>query len=137
MCHFKCIFFSEETYVAIGSFSHLFVILNANGDKILQLSLPDNIQSMALFSEKYSLIFVGCFDGCLYCIDFMTKQIIWKFVTANSIVSSPRFLQNKSAIVFGSYDENLYCLKIEVSFQKGNVNQIIVVCTVNDEKKSQ
>lgn len=87
----------------------------------MRLSLPDNIQSTAVFSERNSLIFVGCFDGCLYCIDFTTKQIIGKFVTANSIVSSPRFTQNKFAVVFGSYDENLYCLKVEVSIQRRNV----------------
>lgn len=123
--------FSEEIYVAVGSFSHLFVILNANGDEILKLSLPDNIQSTAVVSEMGSFIFVGCFDGYMYCIDFMKKQIFWKFSTGNSIVSSPRFSQNKSAIVFGSYDENIYCLRIKVGIFQKYLSHFKVILSYN------
>lgn len=93
----------------------MFVILDENGDEVLKLFLPDIIQITALVCEKNNLVFVGCFDGNMYCIDFMEKQEKWKFSTANSIVSGPRFCLENTAVVFGSYDENVYCIRIEVS----------------------
>lgn len=95
------------------------MVLDSKGDEAFKITLPDNIQTTALISETTNSIFVGCFDGCMYCLDLPNQRENWKFSTGNSIVSSPRFCQNKSAIVFGSYDENLYCLEIKVRY---NVN---------------
>lgn len=107
---------SNKWYAAIGSFSHLFVVLDESGDEILKLSLPENIQTTALISETSNSIFVGCFDGCLYCFDFIKNEEVWKFTTGNIVTSSARFCQKNCALVFGSYDEVVYCLRIYVSF---------------------
>lgn len=108
-------------YIATGSFSHLFVVLNENGEEVFKISLPDNVQCKSLISKTSNLIFIGCFDGYMYCFDFIKKKEIWKFPTGNCIVSSPQFCQDDSAITFGSYDEHVYCLRVEVCFNRNQL----------------
>lgn len=53
-------------------------------------------------------MFVGCYDGHLYCLDAGTGAILWKFLTADAIKSSPICVG--SSVIFGSHDKKLYCL---------------------------
>lgn len=126
--NFRVYFFSDKSYIAIGSFSHLFVVLDQHGKDMFNLNLPDNIQSMTLYSEIHNLLFIGCFDGCMYAINFQTGRISWKFSTGNSIVSSPKFCHKNSSILFGSYAQNIYCLQLKVSKTVGKVISTDILC---------
>ena len=53
------------------------------------------------------LIYVGDYDGKMYCLDKNGKKV-WEFQTDAEINSSANFYQDK--VLFGSQDARLYCL---------------------------
>ena len=53
-------------------------------------------------------VFVGCYDGRLYCFDENTGELIWKSdKTGGIIFSSPAVADGK--VFVGSHDKRLYC----------------------------
>ncbi|CAH0560356.1 unnamed protein product [Brassicogethes aeneus] len=102
--------FKNETYIAIGSFSNIFAVLNISGQKIFDLTLGDDIEATPQFSEKYKLLYIGCFDGLMYGISIKDKAVKWTFKTEERIKSQPCFCMENNALVFGSYDGFVYCV---------------------------
>nr|CAI5857336.1 unnamed protein product [Callosobruchus analis] len=100
----------NEVYIAVGAFSHIFVVLDERGVEIYKETFPDAIEGQPLLSNQGNTIFVGCFDGVMYCIDFIRKESVWKYKTGDRIKSGPTYCRSKTAIVFGSYDKVAYCL---------------------------
>lgn len=102
--------FQNKTLVAVGSFSHIFVVLDAiSGLEIAKFVLPDVIECQASLSFCSNLIYIGCFDGKLYCLDFIKKEIKWTYKTGDRIKCKATTCAD-SSIVVGSYDKFLYCL---------------------------
>nr|CAH7727624.1 unnamed protein product [Callosobruchus chinensis] len=100
----------NEVYIAVGAFSHIFVVLDERGAEIYKETFPDAIEGQPLLSNQRNTIFIGCFDGVMYCIDFIRKETVWKYKTGDRIKSTPSYCRSKTAIVFGSYDKVAYCL---------------------------
>lgn len=99
--------------VYIGSHSHLFAAIQLDtGQEVWSVRLPDRIESSACSDPSGSLVFVGCYDGCLYCLDGMDGRIRWKFPTGDAVKSSPT-CTDQGTVIFGSHDRTLYCLKTE------------------------
>ena len=53
-------------------------------------------------------VFVGSFDGKVYCLDAVTGVHIWNFTTSGAVRSSPAVADGK--VYVGSYNGKFYCL---------------------------
>lgn len=72
--------------------------------------MPDRIESSACCNSQADRVFVGCYDGNLYCLHASQGTILWKYQTADVIKSSP--VCSARNVFCGSHDKNLYCLDI-------------------------
>lgn len=79
-----------------------------SGGKLWTTELPDRIESSATCDTDGQNVFVGCYDGHLYCLDAASGEVRWKFLTGDAIKSSPICVN--SSVIFGSHDKKLYCL---------------------------
>lgn len=108
-------------FVAVGSFSNIFAIVNLDtGKELTKLVLPNAVESSCLVSSGENYVYIGCFDSKLYCVEVDTANIIWEYVTDDRIKNKPIFL-NKDAILFGSYDKNIYCISPKVTIHKSTL----------------
>lgn len=100
-------------FVTVGSHSHQLVTIDKNSLEVVSATeLPDRIESeVTAFGEDSGLI--GCYDGCLYCFDFATGAIKWKFNSQGMIKS--RAVVAGDAIIFGNYnyESNLWCIQVD------------------------
>ncbi|KAF5293950.1 hypothetical protein FQR65_LT10964 [Abscondita terminalis] len=103
--------------VAIGSFSHIFAILDCvSGDVLIQIGLPDAVESACCVSSCHKYVYTGCYDGNMYCIEATTGDIIWKYSTSDRIKCTPCLVEQHNSIIFGSYDKHLH----SVDYNLGN-----------------
>lgn len=101
--------FRDRGLVFIGSHSHLFSAVDfKSGREVWTVELPDRIESSACCDPAGHHVFVGCYDGKLYCLESRNGAIEWHFPTGDMVKSSPCWAG--SYVVFGSYDRHLYCL---------------------------
>ncbi|XP_057380679.1 beta-alanine-activating enzyme-like isoform X2 [Daphnia carinata] len=101
----------EIDAVFVGSHSHRFSAVRLDdGQEIWTTTLPERIESSATCDMDGSNIFVGCYDGHLYCLDSQTGRVSWRFKTGDAIKSSP--VCTGFSVIFGSHDRILYCLSV-------------------------
>jgi len=62
-------------------------------------------------SIRNGFVYMGDSDGIFHCVDAATGKPRWTFKTDSDISSGANFTQDK--VLFGSGDENLYCLSLE------------------------
>ncbi|KAJ3659027.1 hypothetical protein Zmor_010736 [Zophobas morio] len=128
----------EQILVAVGSFSHIFVVLDAvKGEEIAKFVLPDVIEASPCVSPCCSYLYVGCFDGCLYCLDFKNNSIKWFYPTCDRIKCKPALCQEFTSIVFGSYDKHVHCINTENGscVWKTSVEESVTATPVVEKKK--
>ncbi len=65
----------------------------------------------AAASVREGAVYVGDSDGLFHCVDAATGKKRWTFETESEIVSGANFTGER--VLFGSYDETLYCLSKE------------------------
>jgi len=53
-------------------------------------------------------VFVGSYDGKIYCLDEDDGSLIWSYLTGDDVDSSPAVADGK--VFVGSNDHNIYCL---------------------------
>lgn len=107
-----CLLKDNLAIVSVGSHSKLLFNVCVNtGDIISKLEIPDRIESQVIQVGECGI--VGCYDGYLYCFDFRTGVIKWKF-NSNGMIKC-RALLIDSYVIFGNYNEsdNLWCLNAE------------------------
>lgn len=76
-------------------------------------------------SVAHGAVYVGDIFGMFHCVDAATGKKRWSYETGDQVVSGANF--DGDQVLFGSYDENLYCLtkdgKLVWKFQtQGPVN---------------
>ncbi|RZB40712.1 acyl-CoA synthetase family member 4 -like, partial [Asbolus verrucosus] len=107
--------FTEENriVVAVGSFSHIFAVVDGvTGEEINKFVLPDVVESSPCLSPCHNYLYVGCFDGKIYCLDWRDGKIQWAYSTGDRIKCRPVLCQGSTSIVFGSYDKHVHCVNI-------------------------
>ena len=59
-----------------------------------------------------SVLYIGRIDGFMSALSLTKKDTLWTFETMGQISASPNigFINGKEAVVFGSYDNYLYCI---------------------------
>jgi outer membrane protein assembly factor BamB len=62
-----------------------------------------------------SVLYVGRIDGFMSALSLATGDTLWNFETMGQISASPNIgiLESRQAVVFGSYDNYLYCIDSE------------------------
>lgn len=96
--------------IYIGSHSHLISAINlSDGTEVWTVELPDRIESSAASNDSAEKIFIGCYDGSLYCLCANDGHILWKFQTGNAIKCSP------------------LCIGTPINFYWGNVIDLVIV----------
>lgn len=104
---------NNEMIVSVGSHSKLLLnILISNGKILSRIELPDRIESQVTQLNELNGV-VGCYDGYLYCFDFITGHIRWKFNSEGMIKC--RTLITGSLAIFGNYNpiNNLWCVNVD------------------------
>jgi outer membrane protein assembly factor BamB len=92
--------------VYIGSFDeNLYAIDLASGKERWRYKAGPIKSAVSVQGDA---VYVGDSDGMFHCVDAEKGTKRWKFETAAEIVSGANFAGD--AILFGSYDETLYCL---------------------------
>jgi outer membrane protein assembly factor BamB len=111
--------------IIFGSHDHNLYCLNENGYKEWRfitggnlwtcplIISPDNkllwsINNQHIAKSEEFLIYFGCFDGGLYCLD-QTGNFVWKFHTNGPNTSGPEF--QDGIIYFGSSDGYFYSVE--------------------------
>lgn len=106
--------------ISIGNHSKSLVnILIENGTIISTANLPDRIEcqvTQCCYANSNEYGMVGCYDGYLYCFEFLTGSIKWKFNSMGMIKSCPIYIKHNNSTIFGNYNDkmNLWCLNCEV-----------------------
>lgn len=88
--------------VSIGSHSGLLLNISFdNGHLISSLSLPDRIESQVTDCGN-DLASVGCYDGKIYCFNYLSGEFKWSTDTEGMIKCRPLFMN--STIIIGNYN---------------------------------
>ena len=101
----------------IGSDGGMVYCLNASdGSKIWNYTIPARTQGpRGAFSSPIGssmavadgLVYFGCYDRNVYCLNVSTGERVWNFTTRNTVQSSPAVFDN--LVYVGSWDGDIYC----------------------------
>eukprot|EP00002_Diphylleia_rotans_P034638 TRINITY_DN7471_c0_g1_i3.p1 TRINITY_DN7471_c0_g1~~TRINITY_DN7471_c0_g1_i3.p1 ORF type:complete len:1203 (-),score=151.08 TRINITY_DN7471_c0_g1_i3:177-3785(-) len=108
-----------ESYIYVGSHAGLFVCIDsATCHPLWTQKLPDRIEASAVLArlgEKVFMVFVGCYDGCLYGMDWLSGEIKIRLPTKGIVKSAPFISTQTKSVYYGSYDANIYSYNYETS----------------------
>ncbi|MFV0346421.1 MAG: PQQ-binding-like beta-propeller repeat protein [Bacteroidales bacterium] len=87
--------------------------VDIKGTLVFEYDLKTAVESSPLIYD--STLFIGRIDGFMTAISLKTKNIVWEYETMGEIHSPPNLMNfsGRDAIVFGSYDNFLYCLDVK------------------------
>ena len=87
--------------------------VNIDGELSFEYDLQTAVEATPMISD--STLFIGRIDGCMTAISLARKDIIWNYETMGQISASPNIMNfsGRKALVFGSYDNFLYCVDVE------------------------
>uniref|UniRef100_A0A7N1A7L5 4-coumarate--CoA ligase n=1 Tax=Kalanchoe fedtschenkoi TaxID=63787 RepID=A0A7N1A7L5_KALFE len=104
----------QKIYLFIGSHSHMFTCINATSGSVeWKVKLNGRIECSAAVVGNFSQVVVGCYDGNIYFLDFLTGTICWTFQTRGEVKSQPVVDEQRHLIWCGSHDHYLYALDYE------------------------
>ncbi len=103
---------AEGTAFVSSADKHLYAIQLQTGKEKWRFEADDELHASPLYFEN--TIYIGSGSGTFYAIDAETGQAKWTFKDAGEISGSaniaPEPAGGRTVVVFGSYDNNLYCL---------------------------
>jgi outer membrane protein assembly factor BamB/ferredoxin len=84
--------------------------INTEGKQVFDFDFATAIEASPMISD--SMLFIGRIDGFMSALSLTSKDTLWNFETQGQISASPNIgvFEGKNAIVFGSYDNFLYCV---------------------------
>lgn len=63
-------------------------------------------------STKLGVVVCGCNDNFVYCLDYKTGKLLWKYETQGEVKYGAIFDEKRKMVIIGSMDGNVYCLSI-------------------------
>ncbi|MDL2278011.1 PQQ-binding-like beta-propeller repeat protein [Parabacteroides sp. OttesenSCG-928-G07] len=87
--------------------------VDLQGQLNFEYNLATAVEATPLIKD--STLFIGRIDGLMSAISLSKKDTLWNFETWGQISASPNITKfgGRKAIVFGSYDNYLYCIDAE------------------------
>lgn len=84
--------------------------ININGELCFEYDLKTAVEASPMIHD--SILYIGRIDGFVTAISLANKDTIWNFETMGQVSASANSMsfEGKEAIVFGSYDNFLYCV---------------------------
>ena len=84
--------------------------VDITGEPVFDYDFKTAVEATPMIHD--SILYVERIDGVMSAISISRKDTIWTYETMGQLVASPNFtdFENRQAIVFGSYDNFLYCL---------------------------
>jgi len=84
--------------------------VDINGQLSFDYDLKTAVESTPMIYD--STLYIGRIDGFMTAISLARKDTVWNYETMGQISASPNLLKfaGRKAIVFGSYDNYLYCV---------------------------
>jgi outer membrane protein assembly factor BamB len=84
--------------------------IDADGSPVFDYDFATAIESSPMISD--STLYIGRIDGFMSALSLTRKDTLWNFETMGQISASPNagVFEGKKAVIFGSYDNYLYCL---------------------------
>ena len=81
-----------------------------DGNLIFDYSFATAVEATPIVYD--SVLYVGRIDGIMSALSLTKKDTLWTFETMGQISASPNIgvINGKEAVVFGSYDNFLYCI---------------------------
>ncbi len=126
---------NNQNLILIGSHSAEFFCIKDCGELAWSFKTEDRIESSAIVSKcgnfvifgkqslsvltntcttVTSLLFKGCYDRHVYVLKIDDGALYFKVKTGDIVKSTPCLDFNTGHVYFGSYDQHLYCLSINV-----------------------
>ncbi|XP_057496387.1 putative acyl-activating enzyme 19 [Actinidia eriantha] len=105
------VFKDQEFFVFIGSHSYKFLCIGAKSGFVhWEIKLEGRIECSAAILGDFTQVVVGCYQGNIYFLDFLSGNICWRFQTCGEVKSQPMVDKFRHLVWCGSYDHNLYAL---------------------------
>ncbi|MDH6314064.1 outer membrane protein assembly factor BamB [Parabacteroides sp. PFB2-10] len=84
--------------------------VDINGQLCFDYDLKTAVEATPMIYD--STLYIGRIDGFMTAISLARQDMLWSYETEGQISASPNLLKfaDRKAIVFGSYDNYLYCL---------------------------
>ncbi|MHC4855745.1 MAG: outer membrane protein assembly factor BamB family protein [Planctomycetota bacterium] len=105
----------NNTVFAASMDKHVYAIDLVKGIEIWRFQTDDGLEAAPLYHQE--CIYIGSNSGVFFCIDARTGQKKWSFESDGKITGSANVAKhsetNRSVVLFGSYDNNLYGLDAE------------------------
>lgn len=84
--------------------------IDIKGEPSFEYDLQTAVEATPMIYD--STLYIGRIDGFMTAISLANKDTVWTYETMGQISASPNIMKfaDRKAIVFGSYDNNLYCV---------------------------
>lgn len=84
--------------------------VDMNGALCFEYDMQTAVESTPMIHD--SVLYVGRIDGRMSAISLARRDTLWNFETMGQISASPNLatFEGRNAVVFGSYDNYLYCI---------------------------
>lgn len=84
--------------------------VDATGQEAFVFDLQTSVEATPMVSD--SMLYIGCINGTMTAISLSKRDTIWNFRCEGQLSASPNkvSLDGREAIVFGSYDNYMYCV---------------------------
>ena len=84
--------------------------VNLNGEQIFSYDFQTAIEASPMIHN--SVLYIGRIDGTMTAISLSQKDTLWNYETMGQLNASASYMnfEGRQAVVFGSYDNFLYCL---------------------------
>ena len=84
--------------------------VNMNGEQVFSHDFQTAVEATPMIHD--GILYIGRIDGFMYAVSLSQNSTLWNFETMGQVNASANHInfEGRHAVVFGSYDNYLYCL---------------------------